>query len=138
MPHQVGGASQVAVVTDLSASLGDAGDTGSIPGWGGSPGGGNGNPLQCSCLGNPTDRGGWRAAARGVTESRTQRSHGGHIAAHRSEEGEMVSSSGEVFKVALGPDLAGQKEGRRRRGRKCACRGAGAGCKGPVWGRGRI
>ena len=62
----------------------------------------------------------------------------GHIAAHRSEEGEMVSSSGEVFKVALGPDLAGQKEGRRRRGRKCACRGAGAGCKGPVWGRGRI
>ena len=68
MPHQVGGASQVAVVTDLSASLGDAGDTGSIPGWGGSPGGGNGNPLQCSCLGNPIDRRAWWAAVHGISK----------------------------------------------------------------------
>ena len=34
-----------------------AGDTGSIPGWGRSPGGGNGNPLQYSYLENPMDRG---------------------------------------------------------------------------------
>ena len=37
------------------------GDMGSIFGLGRSPGGGNGNPLQHSCLGNPTDRGAWRA-----------------------------------------------------------------------------
>ena len=38
---------------------------GFIPGWGRSPGGGNGTPLECSCLGNPVDRGAWRAAGRG-------------------------------------------------------------------------
>ena len=37
---------------------------------GGSPGEGNGNPLQCSCLGNPTDRGAWQATAHGVTKVR--------------------------------------------------------------------
>ena len=37
--------------------LASAGDTGSIPGLGGSPGEGNGNTLQYSCLGNPMDRG---------------------------------------------------------------------------------
>ena len=40
---------------------------GLIPGSGKSPGEGNGNPLQYSCLGNPMDRGTWRAAAYGVT-----------------------------------------------------------------------
>ena len=50
----------------------NAGDAGSIPGSGRSPGGGNGNPLQYSCLGNPTDRGAWWAIARGVLKSRTQ------------------------------------------------------------------
>ena len=45
-----------------------AGDTGSIPGSGRSPGEGNGNPLQCSCLGNPMDRGAWQATVHGVTE----------------------------------------------------------------------
>ena len=39
----------------------NAGDEGSIPGSGKSPGGGNGNPRQCSCLENPMDRGAWRA-----------------------------------------------------------------------------
>ena len=48
------------------------GDTGSIPGLGGSPGGGNGNPLQYSCLENPRDGGAWWAAVYGVTQSRTQ------------------------------------------------------------------
>ena len=41
-------------------------DAGSIPGSGRSPGGGNGNPPQCSCLGNPLDRGAWRATVHGV------------------------------------------------------------------------
>ena len=43
----------------------NAGDLGSIPGLGRSPGGGNGNPLQYSCLGNPMDRGAWRATVLG-------------------------------------------------------------------------
>ena len=41
-------------------------------GAGRSPGGGNGNPLQSPCLGNPMDRGAWQAAVHGVTESQTQ------------------------------------------------------------------
>ena len=50
----------------------DVRDRGLIPGWGRSPGGGHGNPLQCSCLENPKDRGAWRATARRVTQSRTR------------------------------------------------------------------
>ena len=45
-----------------------AGDVGSIPELGRSPGEGNSNLLQYSCLGNPIDRGAWRATARGVTK----------------------------------------------------------------------
>ena len=49
----------------------NAGDPGSIPGSGRSPGEENGNPLQYSCLGNPMDRGTWWATVHGVTESQT-------------------------------------------------------------------
>ena len=56
------------VVKNLPAIAGDSGDRGSIPGSGRSPGGGNGNPLQCSCLENPTDRGAWWATVFGVTK----------------------------------------------------------------------
>ena len=48
-----------------------AGDTGSIPGSGRSPGEGNGNPSQYSCLGNPMDRGVWWATVHGFTKNRT-------------------------------------------------------------------
>ena len=48
-----------------------AGDAGSIPGSGRSPGEGNGNPLQYSSLGNPMDRGAWRATVLGVAKSQT-------------------------------------------------------------------
>ena len=47
-------------------------DLGSIPGSGRSPGKGNGNPLQYSCLNNPTNRGGWQATVHGVTKNRIQ------------------------------------------------------------------
>ena len=47
-----------------------AGDPGLIPGSGRSPGEGNGNPLQCSCLEKPTDRGAWWATVHGVTRVR--------------------------------------------------------------------
>ena len=43
----------------------NAGDLGSIPGLGRSPGGGNGNPLQYSCLDNPMDRGAWQVTGYG-------------------------------------------------------------------------
>ena len=46
----------------------DAGDAGSILGLGRSPGEGNGSALQYSCLGNPMDRGAWRATVHGVSE----------------------------------------------------------------------
>ena len=46
----------------------NAGDTGVIPGLGGSPGEGNGYPLQYSCLENPIDRGDWWATVHGITE----------------------------------------------------------------------
>ena len=50
----------------------NAGDAGSIPGLGRSPGEGNGNPLQYTCLGNPMDKGAWWATVHGVTKSGTQ------------------------------------------------------------------
>ena len=54
------------------ASAYNAGDPGSIPGLGRSPGEGNGNPLQYSCLENPMDRGAWWATVDGVAKSRTR------------------------------------------------------------------
>ena len=48
----------------------NTGDAGLIPGLGRSPGGGNGNPLLCSCLENSMDRGAWRATVHGVAKSR--------------------------------------------------------------------
>ena len=61
----------VLAVKDPPASAGDLWDIGSIPGSGRSPGGGNGNPLQYSCLENPMDRRAWWATFHGVTKSRT-------------------------------------------------------------------
>ena len=55
------------MVKNSSANAGDTRDMGSIPGSERSPGGGNGNPLQYSCLEHPTDRGAWRATVRGGT-----------------------------------------------------------------------
>ena len=65
--------SQVAsVVKNLPANAGDMRDSGSIPESGRSPGGGNGNPLQYSCLENPMDRGAWEATVHTGKKSRTQ------------------------------------------------------------------
>ena len=60
------------VVKNLPASAGDIRDVGSIPGSGKSPGGGNGNPPQYSCLENPMDKGAWWATVHGVTKSQMQ------------------------------------------------------------------
>ena len=58
----------MAVAKNSPANAGDTGDMGLIPEWGRSPGVRNGNPLQYSCLENPTDRRGWWATPHGVAE----------------------------------------------------------------------
>ena len=58
--------------SEVKVSACNAGDLGSIPGSGRSPGEGNGNPVQYSCLENPMDRGARWAAVHGATKSRTQ------------------------------------------------------------------
>ena len=63
------------MVKDMPASTGDVGDMGSIPGLGGSPGRGNGNPLQYSCLENSMGRGAWWATV-----------HGGHKSLDTTEQ----------------------------------------------------
>ena len=60
------------VVKNLPANAGDLRDMGLIPGSGRSPGEGNGNPLQYSCLGNSADREAWWATVHGVARSRTR------------------------------------------------------------------
>ena len=59
------------MVKNLPASAGDVGDVGSIPGSGRSPGEGNDNPLQYSCLENLMDRAAWRATVHEVAKSWT-------------------------------------------------------------------
>ena len=63
----------------------NAGDVGSIPGLGRSRWEGHGNPLQCSCLENPMDRGAWGATVHRVPESRTRLSDFTHSLTHWSE-----------------------------------------------------
>ena len=60
------------MVKNPPANAGDKRDAGSVPRLGRSPGGGHGNPLQYSCLGNPMDRGAWWATVHGVTKSWTR------------------------------------------------------------------
>ena len=74
------------MVKNPSPSAGDSGDTGSTPGSRRASVGGNGNPLQCSCLENSTDRGTWWAIDRGVAESdMTEHTHT-HTHTHRRKE----------------------------------------------------
>ena len=58
--------------SEVKASACNEGDLGLIPGLGRSPGEGNGNPLQYSCLENPMDGGAWWATVHGVAKSRTR------------------------------------------------------------------
>ena len=61
--------------SDSKASAHNSGDPGSIPGLGRSPGEGNGNPLQYSCLENSMDGGAWWATVHGVAKSQAQLSN---------------------------------------------------------------
>ena len=60
------------MVKNSPTNAGDTGDVSSVSGLGRSPGGGNGSPLQYSCLGKPMDRGVWCATVHGVSKSQTQ------------------------------------------------------------------
>ena len=71
------------VVKNMSVNAKDIRDMGSIPGLGRSPRGGHGNPLQYSCLGNPTDREGWQATVHGVAKNQTGLSTHTHRDTHR-------------------------------------------------------
>ena len=64
-----GMASQVALVVKNPPANAVVRDVGLIPGWGRSPGGGQGSPLQYSCLENPMDRGVWQATVHRVIKS---------------------------------------------------------------------
>ena len=70
------------LIKNLPANGGDARDACLKPGSGRSPGGGNGNPLQDSCLENPMDRRAWRAIVHGVEKSLTQLSMCPHTHTH--------------------------------------------------------
>ena len=59
------------VVKNPPANVGDVKDKGSIPGLGRSPGGGNGNPFQCSYQENSMDRGAWRATVHSIAQNWT-------------------------------------------------------------------
>ena len=56
------------MVKNLPDNAGDTGNAGPVPGLGRSPGVGNGNPLQYSCLENPMDRGAWQGCNHGVAK----------------------------------------------------------------------
>ena len=77
------------MVKNPSAKAGDARDTGLIPGPGRSSEG-NSNPLQHSCLENPTDREAWWATVLGATKSQTR------LSTHRYEEGNKEKEKGEA------------------------------------------
>ena len=84
-----------AMVKNPPANAEDARDEGSVPGSGGSPGGGHGNPLQYCCLGNPMDRGAWRAAVHGIAKSWTPLRTHTHTHTHthtRLNQGEQSMS----------------------------------------------
>ena len=78
-PQRTMASQVVSVVKNLLANAGDIRDMGSIPGSGRSPGGGHGNPLQCSCLENPMDRGvGYSPRGRKESDTTEVTWHGTH------------------------------------------------------------
>ena len=86
-------ASQVElVVKNPPARTGGIRDMSSFPGLGRSPGGGHGNPLQCSCLENPMNRGTWRAIVHRVTKSQTRLKR---LSTHAHTEAQIHSQEGE-------------------------------------------
>ena len=82
-------------------NAGSAGDMGSIPGSGRSPGGGHGNPFQYSCLENPTDRGAWRATVLMITKGKSY----GHLELDMTEDTQHTHTHLALPKLGLSPCL---------------------------------
>ena len=89
--------------SEVKASACNAGDLGSIPGLGRSPGEGNGNPLQYSCLKNPMDGGTWWATVHGVAKSRTRLKRLSSSSSSASGE-EPVQETSETWVRSLGQE----------------------------------
>ena len=84
----------VLMVKNPPASAGDIRDLGSIPGPGGSSGGGHGNPLQYACLENPMDRGIWQVTVLGVAKSWTRlKQFGAHTHTHTHTQMQVKEQS---------------------------------------------
>ena len=101
------GFSGVSAVKNPPARAGDAGDVGSVPGWGRSPGERNGFPLQDSCLESPMDRGAWRAAVQGVTKSQTRLSTHTLVKGRARWEPDSCSRAVNSFSSSLTSDSEG-------------------------------
>ena len=96
------------MVKNRPINAGEVRDTGFIPGSGRSPGGGKGNPLQYPCLGNPMDRGAWRATVYRVAKSQIrlkQRSMPSRLMNNktkgRGHNSVFLSSQGSVLPYSL-------------------------------------
>ena len=87
------------MVRNPPANAGDARDVGAIPGLGRSSGGGQGNPLQYSCLENPMDRGAWWATVHGVAKS-LENPHGERSLVGYSPCGHKESDTTEQLSIA--------------------------------------
>ena len=93
--------------SEVKVSARNAGDLGSIPRSGRSPGEGNGHPLQCSCLENPRDGGAWWAAVYGVAQNRTRLKW---LSSSSSRQGhrhglDLQASTYFSISISLGPPL---------------------------------
>ena len=97
----------------------NAGDVGSVPGSGRALGGGNVNPLQSSCLGNPMDSREWRAIVHGVAKSQTRVSTHARPTKWREKRNWRIRSTGKietVFKIMETVKESGCQELGRREG----------------------
>ena len=101
------------VVKNPPADAGDARDMGLIPGLARSPGEGNGNPLQCSCLEDPMDGGAWWAAVYGVAQSWTRLKRFSSSSIHRKHL--AVRQQGELSCQLVGKPISGLWSGHFKR-----------------------
>ena len=94
---------------ESACNAGATGDVGSITESGRLPGGGDGNPLQYSCLENPKDRGVWWATVPGVTKSQTQLNmHTADVCMDVTETSKKVLTEHQAFLLRISSDSSSQ------------------------------
>ena len=99
------------VVKNPPANAGDARDVGSAFQSGRSPGEGNGNPLQYSCLENAVDGGAWRATVHRVTKNRTRRSVHAHTYTYTHTHTRVIPDACTYTHTRVIPDGAARLPG---------------------------